>query len=100
MTKAFNVVRYVVKPGADDEFLLLQRSAGDKISGSLRFILLKTGEGQYCNIGEWPSMDLLQEKMPNLIAWLDTYRHLLDDVRLGTGVTDAVSGETVWDTQE
>jgi hypothetical protein len=99
MASAFNVVRYLLKPGCEEEFLRLQRDAGEKISGSIRFVLIKTGNESYCNIGEWPSKERLQQQMPALIRWLDTYRHLLQEVRVGEGLTDPVSGEVVWDTQ-
>ena len=98
--KVMNLVRYRVKDGCDSEFLRLQRSAGDYISGSIRFVLIKTADHCYCNVGEWPSGEALKNQMPSLIAWLDTYRHLLDEVFVDGGVTDAVSGEVIWDTRD
>jgi hypothetical protein len=51
------------------------------------------GEGSYCIIGEWTSLQKLIEARPQMIAILDTFRDDLEDLGAGLGVTDPVSGE-------
>ena|SRR5688572_3384912 len=93
---AFNVVRFRVKPGREEEFVAAhQAAAGTKPEGSRRFVLIKTGDRTYCVIGEWESMDHLARARPQMIGMLDTMRDALEDLGGGLGVTDPVSGEAV-----
>ena len=92
---AFNVVRFRVKPGREAEFIEAHRKAPRDYAGFKRFNLIKTGERTYCIIGEWDSMQSLTAARPKLIGLLDTFRHLLEDLGGGLGVTDPVSGEVV-----
>src|SRR5262245_6664170 len=89
---AFNVVRFRVKPGLDQEFLDAHKVPHPGFPGMRRFNLFKTGEGTYCVVGEWDTMDYLAGARPGMIALLDTFRHLLEDMGSGMGVTDPVSG--------
>jgi len=92
---AFNVVRFRVKPGREDEFLEAHRRARADLSGFKRFAMIKTGERAYSVIGEWDSMQSLAAARPRMIAVLDTFRDTLEDLGGGLGVTDPVSGEVV-----
>jgi len=93
---AFNVVRFRVKPGQDEAFVAAHRDLGiDGFSGARRFSLIKTGEGTYCIVGEWNSFDDIVGARPKMVGLLDTFRHLLEDLGAGIGVTDPVSGEAV-----
>jgi hypothetical protein len=56
---------------------------------------VKLGDRSYCLIGEWPDMETMAAARPNMIATLDTFRAVLDDLGDGRGVTDASSGEVV-----
>ena len=58
--------------------------------------LIKTGEQTYCIVAEWDDMDSLGEARPNMVATLDTFRDVLEDLGGGLGVTDPVSGPVVW----
>jgi len=63
---AFNVVRFRVKPGRDEEFIDAHKVADPGFSGMRRFSMVHTGPGTYCIIGEWDSFeayieDYLQE---------------------------------------
>jgi hypothetical protein len=95
---AFNIVRFRVKPGRDREFIDAHRNANPGFAGMRRFSLLETGQGTYCVIGEWDSMDRLAAARPGMIGMLDTFRHLLEDIGGGMGVTDPVSGAALVET--
>ena len=94
---AFNVVRFRVKAGRDQEFLDAHRNIAADWPGLLRATMIRTGEHSYCLIGEWPDTDVLAQARPQLIATLDAFRDTLEDLGGGRGVTDAVSGPGVFD---
>ncbi|MEA2823616.1 MAG: hypothetical protein QOF03_98 [Alphaproteobacteria bacterium] len=94
---AFNVVRFRVKPGRDQEFLNAHRKAAEEgFPGAQRIALIKTGDNSYCVVGEWKSFDHLAGARPRMISLLDSFRDCLEDLGGGLGVTDPVSGATVF----
>jgi len=92
---AFNVVRFKVKPGFEQEFVERHRSIGELMPGMRQLALVKTGDASYCLVGEWRSMGHIAAARPQMIGILDSMRHMLEDLGLGLGVTDPVSGEAV-----
>lgn len=92
---AFNVVRFRVKPGREDEFIAKHRAVAADWPGFRGGALVHTGERSYCMVGEWDSMDALARQRPAMIAVLDSFRDALEDLGGGLGVTDPVSGEAV-----
>lgn len=92
---AFNVVRYRVKPGREEDFVGAYRDANFSANGLRRACLLKTGDRSYCTIVEWDTFDNIVAARPQMIALLDTFREHLEDLGAGLGVTDPVSGEVV-----
>ena len=92
---AINVVRFRVKPGMDDVFLGAHRAGKAAWPGLLRGFIAKTGDRSYVLVGEWPDMDAIADARKGMIGTLDTFRHALEDLGPGLGVTDAVSGEMV-----
>ena len=92
---AFNVVRFRVKPGRDEDFLEAHRRRKLEWSGMRRVTIIKTGERSYCFIGEWDSMQAMAAARPHMIATLDTFRDTLEDLGGRLGVIDPVSGEVV-----
>ena len=92
---AFNVVRFRVKPGREQEFVDKHRDARTAFAGFRRGSLVKTGDRSYCIIGEWDGMEQLAAARPSMIALLDSFRDTLEDQGGGLGVTDPVSGETI-----
>jgi hypothetical protein len=92
---AFNVVRFRVKPGREDEFLAAHKAANRGFPGMRRFSMVKTGEGAYCVIGEWASFDKIVAARPSMIGILDTFRDCLLDLGGGLGLTDPVAGTAV-----
>lgn len=92
---AFNVVRFRVKPGRDQEFLDAHRTVQADWPGLKHVNMVKTGDRTYCIIAEWTDMDSLAKARPDMIATLDSFRHTLEDLGGGLGVTDPVSGPVV-----
>ena len=92
---AFNVVRFRVKPGREQEFLDAHKKVSRDWPGLRRVNLLQTADRSYCIIAEWDDMDCLAEARPNMIATLDSFRDTLEDLGGGLGLTDPVSGPVV-----
>ena len=91
---AFNTVRFRVKPGKDREFLDAHKGIGDW-PGLRHANIIKTGDRSYCIIAEWTDADALAGARPSMIATLDKFRHTLEELGGGLGVTDPVSGPVV-----
>jgi Antibiotic biosynthesis monooxygenase len=92
---AFNVVRVQVKPGKDKEFLDAHKRADPNWAGLRHVNIVQTGDSKYCVIAEWDNMDALVNARPQMIAILDSFRHVLVDLGGGLGVTDPASGSVV-----
>jgi hypothetical protein len=92
---AFNIVRFRVKPGREQEFLDAHKKAERFFPGMRRFVMVKTGECAYCVMGEWASFDKIVAARPSMIGILDSFRHTLEDLGGGLGVTDPVAGTVV-----
>ena len=92
---AFNVVRFRVKSGRDEDFLEAHRRRKLEWQGMRRVTIIKTGERSYCLIGEWDSMEAMAAARPHMIKTPDTFRDTLEDLGAGLGITDPVSGEVV-----
>ena len=92
---AFNIVRFKVKPGMETAFLDAHRNIVDSWSGLRHANIIKTGEGRYCIVAEWESMEALAASRQQMIATLDTFRETLEDLGGGLGVTDAIAGPVV-----
>ena len=94
MAKYSNVVRFRVKQECIAEFENAYRDC-PLFDGMLSQLLIRTDERQYCGIGFWGSEDALVSARPAMIAFLDDFRHLLEEISPELGVTDAVSGPIV-----
>ena len=92
---AYNVVRFRVKPGREQEFLDAHRHLERDFPGLRGGGLIKTGDRSYCLVGEWDSMASIAAARPSMIANLDRFRDTLESLGPDVGVTDAVSGEVV-----
>ena len=93
--KAFNVVRFRVKPGEEERFLDAYRQARVDFAGYRGGAIIKTGERSYCIIAEWNDMDACIKARPNMIATLDSFRDTLEDLGGGLGLTDPAAGPVV-----
>ena len=92
---AFNVVRFRVKPGREQEFLDAHEKIETTWPGLKHVNMIKTGDRSFCIIAEWTDMDALAKARPNMIATLDSFRDTLEDLGAGLGVTDPVAGPVV-----
>ena len=92
---AFNMVRFRVKPGRDQEFLDAHKKEQANWPGLQHANIIKTGEPTYCIIAEWTDMDAISKARPQMIATLNSFRDTLEDLGGGLGLTDAVSGPVV-----
>ena len=93
---AMNIVHMRVKPGREAEFVEAHRtldSAG--FNGFRNFWVVKTGERDFCVVGEWGEMDNLVASRAAMIANLDRLRPLLEDLGGGRGLTEPWSGNVV-----
>ena len=90
---AFNAVRFRVKPGCDQEFLDAHKAVD--WPGLRHVNMIKTGERSYCIIAEWDGIEALAAARPHMIATLNSFRHTLEDLGGGLGVTDPVGGPVV-----
>ena len=94
MGKACNIVRFKVKDGCEAEFEELF-SDREHLAGEFLSSLVKTGNNYYCGFSLWDSNEALAAARPELIEFLDTGRHLLEEISSELGVTDPVSGEVL-----
>lgn len=92
---AFNVVRFKVKPGMEATFLDAHRNVVADWPGLRHANIIQSGEGRYCIVAEWESMDAMAASRPQMIATLDSFRATLEDLGGGLGVTDPVAGSVV-----
>jgi len=93
---AFNIVRMVVKPGEEEEFLAIHGTRGQMVPppGMRSLNVVQTGEREYFVIGQWDGMEALAAARPQMIEFLGRFRDKLED--LGeTGVTQPWSGTVV-----
>jgi hypothetical protein len=97
---AFNVVRMRVKPEFLDEYIKFHRERDlMEMEGMQKLTVVRTGDRDFCVIGQWSGMDALAAARPKMVAILDRFRDQLDDLGSGLGVTDPVSGEAVVERQ-
>ena len=93
---ASNVVRFRVKPGQENDFVHAHEEMfRDGMPGGEEAFLIQTGPREFCIVGLWDSMDAIAAARPTMIGMLDRFRHMLEDLGSGLGVTDPVSGEIV-----
>jgi hypothetical protein len=92
---AFNVVRFRVKPGYVEKFVEAHRRMRPAFKGFLEGHLVKTGDETFCFVGQWRTFRSIETARPQMIALLDGFRDMLQDMGGGLGLTDPVSGVAV-----
>lgn len=90
---AFNIVRFKVKPGFEQQFIDKHRAVRPEFKGFVGGNLVRTGDRTFCIVGEWRNMNSLVSARPLMISLLDEMRHMLEDLGGELGLTDPVSGE-------
>jgi hypothetical protein len=91
----FNVVKFRVKPGQDAAFLDAHRDGKANWPGLVSGVIIGTGDQTYCLIGEWKDANVIANARGRMIGTLDSFRANLENLGVGLGVTDAVSGPVV-----
>jgi hypothetical protein len=91
---AYTIVRFKVKAGQEPAFLDFHRNATCLV-GMLSGDIVKTGERAYCLVARWDTFESIAAARPQMIGMLDQFRHMLEDLGSGLGVTDPVSGTTI-----
>lgn len=94
---AFNVVRFRVRAGREQAFVDAHKRSKPDFGGFRKGSLIKTGDRDFCFIGEWNGYADIVSARPDMIAFLDTFRGDLEDLGNGLGVSDPVSGPVVAD---
>lgn len=89
---AFNVVRFKIKPGREQEFLDAHKGVENNWAGLRHANIVKTGERAYFIVAEWTDDATMVAARPAMIATLNTFRDTLEDLGGGLGVTDPASG--------
>lgn len=97
MMTAYSIVRFRTKSGLEGDFLKQYRELPRSFDGLRKIALIKTGPGSFCGVGEWESMEHVIAARPAMIGNLDTFRHTLEELGADLGVTDAVSGDAVYE---
>lgn len=92
---AFNVVRFRVKPGNEQEFIEAHRRMQPQLKGFVSGSLIRTGDNTFCMVGEWRNFRSIVNARPTMISMLDQVRGMLEEMGNNLGVTDPVSGESV-----
>jgi hypothetical protein len=92
---AFNVVRFRVRPGEEEQFIDMHRKMKPEFKGFVGGALIKTGDRTFCMVGEWRNFQSIVDARPQMISLLDGLRGMLEDLGGGLGLTDPVSGEVI-----
>lgn len=92
---AFNVVRFRVKPGAEEKFIEEHRNATASFQGFRRGSLIDAGDRWYCFVGEWDDAGSIAASEVEMVKILDRFRDTLEDLGDGKGVTDPLAGPVV-----
>jgi hypothetical protein len=85
---AFNIVRFRTKPGREQDFIEAHRRADARFDGLRRALLVKTGDRAFCFVGEWESFGKIAAARSGMVALLDTFRDMLED--LGSGLASPI----------
>jgi hypothetical protein len=92
---AFNIVRFKVRPGNEQQFIDAHRAMRPAFKGFLGANMIKTGDQSYCFVGEWRNFQSIVNARPQMISMLDQVRSLLEELGPELGVTDPISGDSV-----
>lgn len=90
--EACSLIRIRVKPEAEAEFLArFDNPCAGLEAGLCHSFLVRTGEGGYCLVGQWYSLEAMRAAEPVLLDQLDRLGDLLED----PGPAERLSGRVV-----
>ena len=96
MPKFISVVKFKVKSGEEQNCIESMRKF-QLPDGVIYRKVINTGDSSYCGIMEWANEESLVNARPQMIAFLDTIRDILDEISDDLGVTDPASGPLIID---
>ena len=94
--KHMNVVKFKVKQEKLKEFneQTFQKKSFD---GMISEYYVSTGNNEFMAVGLWESEEKMIEARPEMISFLDSIRHTLEELSPELGVTDPASGSVVFE---
>lgn len=98
--EVMNIVRMRIKEGKFEEWqnqVMANMQKGPPPAGMIEVRHVQIEENCVCVVGRWESKEALAAARPQLVASLDSFRHLLEPYREGLGDTDPVSGPVIFD---
>ena len=94
--KHMNVVKFKVKQDKINEFNTL--AFKEKVfDGMISEYYVNTGNNEYVAVGLWESEDKMIAARPEMIKFLDSMRHMLEELSPELGVTDPISGRVEYE---
>ncbi len=91
-----SVVKFVTKPGHSEDFVeRCKQNENQKINGLIEATLIQTDENKFTWISEFDNISKLVDAQDTFVAHLDTWRHLLGNNMIDSGVTDPESRQIV-----
>ena len=94
MSKFINIVKVKVKSSHKDEYLKLM-NARPAFDGQVSSYVAETASSQFHMVATWHSKEAIAKARPQMIAFLYTFRHTLEELSSELGVTDPSSGPIV-----
>ena len=96
MTKFASSVRFKAKGGNQHALIEVLKSFDVKdYAGAVSHQIIDIGDGTFQTTIVWENENALVSARSNLIKFLDSSRHLLDEISPELGVTDAISGDII-----
>lgn len=92
---AFNIVRFRVKPGRQEEFIAAHKKAAADWKGLVRANLVQVGERGFALVGEWKDEAAIEAARPAMIETLNGFRDCLEVLHPKLGRTIPMSGPSV-----
>jgi hypothetical protein len=94
--KHMNVVKFKVKHEKLNEFSE-QAFKQKSFDGMLSEYYVNTGNNEFIAVGLWESEEKMIAARPEMIGFLDSIRHTLEELSPELGVTDPASGSVVFE---
>ena len=94
MAKFMNLVRCKVKSSNREEYLK-KIDEMPKFDGQISAKYVETKPNEFFMTGEWKSEEDIAKARPQMIEFLDSLRHTLEELSPELGVTDPYSGSVV-----
>lgn len=96
MEKFASSVRFKVKDGNREAFIdALKGFNTNDYPGALSHQIIDIGDGRFQATVVWENQNALISARPDLIKYLDMWRHMLDKISPELGVTDPISGQII-----